>query len=370
MIENALSPYVIDRKFDIPAEPWAELKKQYTRYELQDMIADLICDGQVDFPFKEITREQALDKFKQLQSFDNPPHQGPCYFRNTDETGSMYWECGAQFNDASNYYHQVSRMKCASKGFNSPLQNWTDYPKVRSLMGGLFTLKEPYVNNSKIRTVISLRTYIASQFKPGNAKGIYDFFQAERVVDPCAGWGDRLCGFFASPHTKSYFGIDPNTNLTEGYAQQIEDYSQLAPGKEAVIICGCAEDPEIPFPECDLVFTSPPYFESEHYSEDPGQSYLQYKTSNVWLENFLFKVVDKAYAALVPGGHMCINIADVISKGKVQQICGPMVEHAKSIGFDYEGCMGMRLSARPNSKIEVREGTYCEQVYVFTKPAE
>ena len=28
----------------------------------------------------------------------------------------------------------------------------------------------------------------------GYAKAIYEFFEAETVLDPCAGWGDRLTG--------------------------------------------------------------------------------------------------------------------------------------------------------------------------------
>lgn len=370
MVTNVISPFVEDGKINIDKENWARLKEEYSRDELQDMLTDLIIDGQIDYPMREITHERAIEAQKKLMAFENPPLNGTCFFRNSDEIGHMYFQSGHQLNDASNYYHQVSRMKCGAKNFNSPLENWKDRKVVRHILGGLFTLGHKYVNSASLHNVIQLRTYIASQFKPTNAKGIYDFFKAERVVDPCAGWGDRLSGFFASPYTKSYFGIDPNTNLTEGYQQQIHDYGQLAPEKEAYIVCGCAEDPNIVYPECDLVFTSPPYFESEHYSDDPGQSYLQYSTSELWLKNFLFKVVDKSYAALVQGGHMCINIADVKSKGKTQSICQPMVEYAQSLGFRYEGCMGMRLSLRPNTKVEGKETedhVYCEQIYTFTK---
>lgn len=301
-------------------------------------------------------------------NFDNYPINGKCHFRNNDEVGYTYFQCGNQFNDASNYYHQHSRMMCASKKFNSPIESWKDRNTLKHILNGLFTLNWEYVNSSSLRNVIQLRTYIASQFKPGIAKGIYDMFQAKRVVDPCAGWGDRLSGFYASKYTKSYFGIDPNTRLIDGYNQQIYDYGQLSPEKEAYIVCGCAEDPLIQFPECDLVFTSPPYFESEHYSDDPGQSYLQYDTSEIWLREFLFKVIDKSYASLINGGHMAINIADVKSKNETQSICTPMVEYAKSIGFEYQACMGMRLSVRPNSKVDTnKDGVYCEQIYTFSK---
>lgn len=367
MIENDLSRYISDRMFDIPAEDWERLKSTHGRQELQDMFTDIICDGQIDFPKRTVTRQEALEKQKKLMRFSNPPKDGACYFRHSDEVGRMYFECGSQYNDVSNYYHQDSRLLCCTNTRPSPIEHWTNRAKVRDITGSLFTMKPKRVNLSAFIEAVRLRTYVASQFKPGIAKGIYDFFNAERVVDPCSGWGDRLAGFFASPCTRSYFGVDPNTNLTEGYAMQIADYSELAPGKEAVVVCGCAEDPGIPFPECDLVFTSPPYFDKEHYSKDPGQSYMQYSNFNDWLDGFLFKVIKKSHGALVPGGRMCINIANIESKGTVCDICSSMVGFAKSIGFSYDGCMGIRINARPNSNVAEKEGTYCEPLYVFTK---
>lgn len=35
---------------------------------------------------------------------------------------------------------------------------------------------------------------IATTFMPGYAKAIYEYFNAKDVLDPCAGWGDRLLG--------------------------------------------------------------------------------------------------------------------------------------------------------------------------------
>ena len=51
------------------------------------------------------------------------------------------------------------------------------------------------LNDKALREALSMRSYIASQFKPESAKVIYDTFQAKRVLDFSAGWGDRLVGF-------------------------------------------------------------------------------------------------------------------------------------------------------------------------------
>lgn len=39
---------------------------------------------------------------------------------------------------------------------------------------------------------------LATTFMPAYAKRIYTYFQAKRVLDPCAGWGDRLLGAAAT----------------------------------------------------------------------------------------------------------------------------------------------------------------------------
>ena len=41
--------------------------------------------------------------------------------------------------------------------------------------------------------------------------------------------------------------------------------------------------------QSDLVFTSPPYFDTEKYSDDEAQSYLLYPKLDLWLENFFSK---------------------------------------------------------------------------------
>ena len=42
---------------------------------------------------------------------------------------------------------------------------------------------------------------LATTFMPAYAKQIYSYFQAKRVLDPCAGWGDRLLGAAATRTT-------------------------------------------------------------------------------------------------------------------------------------------------------------------------
>lgn len=57
---------------------------------------------------------------------------------------------------------------------------------------------------------------IATTFMPGYAKALFDHFNAKSVLDPCAGWGDRLVGAASSSTVEKYVAFDPNSTLRPG----------------------------------------------------------------------------------------------------------------------------------------------------------
>ena len=62
--------------------------------------------------------------------------------------------------------------------------------------------------------------------------------------------------------------------------------------------------------EIDLVFTSPPYFDFEVYSEDKTQSIVQYPTFIDWCVNFLFRSLKLAFSKLRKDGYLVMHIVD------------------------------------------------------------
>jgi hypothetical protein len=68
---------------------------------------------------------------------------------------------------------------------------------------------------------------MATTFMPMYAKSIYEYFGAKSCLDPCMGWGDRMCGALASTCVKRYVGFDPNVNLVEGYKKIQQDFKNL-----------------------------------------------------------------------------------------------------------------------------------------------
>ena len=183
------------------------------------------------------------------------------------------------------------------------------------------------------------------------SKGIlfFDYFGSVNVLDFSAGWGDRLAGFYCGESTKSFVGIDPNTNNHPNYKRQVEFYKKhqtfFEEPKEVELICSPAEDVDYTKYEnyFDTIFTSPPYFNIEKYSDEDTQSYKRYTNIDRWNEDFLHSTLGKLIFTLKKDGIIAVNISDVYSapdKGYLE-ICNPMNDYLKSQGMEYYGCIGM-----------------------------
>lgn len=168
------------------------------------------------------------------------------------------------------------------------------------------------IENANVRNCLGYYgSQIAGQFNPSYAKFfINKYCTGTQILDPCAGWGGRLCG--ALIEDKNYYGIEPNT---ETHRKLIKIYEWLKE-KEAItstaqIVRSVAEDPSSYGDSMfDMAITSPPYFDKEKYSEEDSQSCIRYKTYDVWKECFLKVLVDNVYSHLKPGSVFVLNVAD------------------------------------------------------------
>lgn len=358
-------------ELDINEQEWSRLNSLYSREMLIDAISDCILGNSIILPTRDLTLSDADNSHKDLVALDTDDlicnetwfSRYEYQFDKTD----MLFKCSKVGNVASDYFHQSNRFKCDSINSPSPYRSWHTDSFRKTLLNALWTMKYKRVNTDVFRSIIGLRKYIASQFRPSTTKAVLDFFDAKSVLDFSMGWGDRLQGFMSS-HADYYFGLDPNTALHDGYNQQIERYNS---GKTIQFFCRCAEDIDA-YDLCqdvDLVFTSPPYFNIERYSKDESQSYKKYKGIDNWLEGFLFKSISHAWSKLKPLGHLVINISDVYSGHRVNKICDPMNQHIQTLkGSVYVGCYGYEMMKRPNSgAIRGKDGHFAEPMWVWKK---
>jgi hypothetical protein len=96
-----------------------------------------------------------------------------------------------------------------------------------------------------------------------------------------------------------------------------------------------------------LVFTSPPYFSKEKYSDDPGQSCVKFSEYDAWRDGFLFETLKTAVEWLRPGGYIAWNIADVEFSGEVMPIEADSQKILESFGMTFVKKYKMALASMP-----------------------
>ena len=150
-------------------------------------------------------------------------------------------------------------------------------------------------------------TQAVSNFRPTAAKLIYEKFGGDVIWDMSAGWGGWLIGFLASSR-KKYIGTEPSSKTYDGLLKIKEDFEYL--GKEVEIHKLGSEVFRPDKESLDLCFTSPPYFDTEKYSDEETQSYVKFSTSDKWISGFLKKTIENCHYGLKQGGYMLYNIAN------------------------------------------------------------
>ena len=104
-----------------------------------------------------------------------------------------------------------------------------------------------------------LRAYTA--FDNTAMVDVIDRYGIKSVLDPCAGWGERMVTCIAEDI--DYFGIDVNKALCDGYAKIVKQYGDSSRHKFVVGDSAIVEIEGI----FDAVITCPPYGDIEIYTE-------------------------------------------------------------------------------------------------------
>tara|TARA_Y100000004_G_scaffold68806_1_gene77193 strand:- start:827 stop:2053 length:1227 start_codon:yes stop_codon:yes gene_type:complete len=377
--------------FEINEKEWTYIKETFSEEEIRESLVKILM--KYEPPYMDITEKECLRDYQKLKGVK----WNDLFIEKEWFARSEYdWERSNNLikrlnvgNKSSNYFQQKNRWSVDGTVSPGPLRTWENEKFMYTLLGSLFSLKAPKVNKSILRTSISLRKYICSQFKPNVAKAIYDRYKCKNVLDFSAGWGDRLAGFYASDYTEFYLGIDPRKENHPIYEKQAEFYQKhstfFETEKRHKFICSPAEDADLSEYEgmMDIVFTSPPYFNVERYSHDDTQSWVRYKNIDNWNKNFLQKSINNVWKTLRKGGMLMVNISDVnaSSGGKKEwlKICDPMNDYIKTFDdSEYVECFGMEMAKRPNSigvgtalndenNNEKESDTFGEPVWVWKK---
>ena len=398
---KGMEPYL-----NINQHEWNYIKETFDKDDVKESLAKVAMT--YPMPYAEITESDAHTELRKLKGMRHNEvlTEGEWFAREgTEYKYDLTWQGKQQYfrrvnigNKASNYFQQENRWSVDGSVAPGPKRTWESEKFMTSLMGAAYSLKLPYIDKKYLRTMISLRKYICSQFKPNVAKILYDKLGSKNILDFSAGWGDRLAGFYGSESGEFYMGIDPRKENHPIYKEQSSFYekhrSMFEVEKKSLFLESPAED--VDFSEYenkfDTVFTSPPYFNVERYSYDDTQSWVKYKDITDWNEKFLQKTLKNLWCSVKAGGYLLVNISDVYTNSKWStergwlEICNPMNDFLSTFhDSEYQGCIGMEMAKRPNSggagtaksedyneetlqkTEETKDKRFCEPIWVWRK---
>ena len=358
-----MKPYL-----EIDEKDWEYIKETFDKDDVKESLAKVAMT--YPLPYPDLTEKRAYKDFQKLKGmkWNEIMVEGEWYAREgTEYTYNLNYDKKQLYfrrlnagNEASNYFQIENRWSVDGSVSPGPKRTWGSHKFMTTLMGSAYSLKMPKINKNILRTMIGLRKYICSQFKPNVAKIIYDMFKSENILDFSMGWGDRLAGFYASEHGKHYVGLDPRGENHPIDKEQSAVYEKhlgfFEHERKSEFHCSPAEDFDFaPYNEYfDMVFTSPPYFSVERYSYDDTQSWVRYKDINDWNKDFLQSTLGNLWGSIKKGGYLLVNISDVYTNSKWStergwlEICNPMNDYLSKLG-EYQGCIGMEMAKRPNS---------------------
>lgn len=259
------------------------------------------------------------------------------------------------------YFPHWNTVRCGGDK-KSVLEHWNDDKELYTLIRK--TIDYEIKHNKGVFTINRLRqnskVYCSKQsvsnFRPSVAKYIYNTYGNNGVVwDMSSGFGGRLLGFLSS-NCKKYIGTDPSTPTYNGLLEMKKDYEYV--GKDIELLCQGSETYVPKENSLDLCFTSPPYFDTEKYTNENTQSYKKFPTTNLWLNGFLKQTIKNCYHGLKEDGTLIINIANVKSYPNLEE---DTISVANEEGFELVDTLYLILSSIAG------KGVKREPIFIFKK---
>lgn len=276
---------------------------------------------------------------------------------------------------ASNYWHKHLFETKTSDNTFSPYEAFLDDEKLKDCIKKWLDMGN-VCNHIGMRKILRTRNGIRSavNFKPTIAKTIYDIFVPENgnILDPCSGFSGRLLGCIGSNRNLLYHGIDVDSRTASGnmnaagfYLKQKDIYGKNKYNFRFRFDLGCAEDVMGTLEEnfYDIIFTSPPYFDLEKYSEDYDQSFMKHKTYDKWLENFMFKIINHSECLLKDNGKLILNIKNI----KNYNIANDILDYCKNNEWNLTDTYYMKIFKSEFHRNKGANNFNVEPIFVFSK---
>lgn len=338
------------------------------------------------FPYYELSRAQKKDMLGKLLDYDHSRLIRRGVVKQMTHFNSLpssyfphMWSVRAGgkstphelFNDSEKLPCAMGKREKLNKRSKQELAEENDLPDIFGVY-----LPPSLLSASSRRK--ALRTYTGtqavSQFSPVSAAAIYDHLMPKEggvVWDPSCGWSGRLAGAIACERVRKYIGCDPSTKTFKGLERMRAELVPLARamGRNLDVklhkLGSETKEMRDALPEggVDAIFSSPPYFGQEEYSNEPTQSYMQFRTPDAWLNGFMRMTLDNCAYCLKPDGTLAVNIADVSDySGNLEH---DFLALAERRGWKLVKRMRLALSVMPGTRRKQKGTHKYEPIFVF-----
>lgn len=299
-----------------------------------------------------------------------------------------YWLCPVKEDKVYTGYNQALAKKknlFVNADFDAPMSCKTNVDKDKSNTYSIriFKLGQKVFPLGLKAFRVSFCQY-AVNFPPLTARYIYERFTDHiktqkriNIYDPSSGWAGRLLGAMAVDGNRSihYIGTDPNTDhnthdnrtkyheVADFFNENVrhsgrlftesQTYEIFQKGSEVI-----GDDPKFQKykGKVDLIFTSPPYFAKEVYSDDPEQSCHKFNQYDAWVEGFLRPTLTTCVEYLRNDRYLLWNIADAAFDGKLLTLEEDSCRILKELGMEYVTTLKMTLAQMPGGNRMVETG--------------
>ena len=211
----------------------------------------------------------------------------------------------------------------------------------------------------------------AVNFPPLTARYLYEKFTEHiedlsdlTIYDPSSGWGGRLLGAMSvkDDRTVHYVGTDPNPEnwICEGHQSKYhalgEFYNSMTYRGNSffsntntfeIYKYGSEEIGKHMKKSVDLVFTSPPYFNREAYSDDANQSYKKFTSYDSWRDGFLKPTLETCVDWLKSNRYLLWNVADIKVGGNYLPLEEDSRKILEDLGMKYIQTIKMAMEGMP-----------------------
>jgi len=239
-----------------------------------------------------------------------------------------------------------NRYKAASRGVRTAFEAWHDDKVLRWAIRFQLDAGDPVLPHRVLRAV-TMQHRTPSVFRPTVARWVYETYcrSGGKVWDPCSGYGGRLLGAFAAG--VRYVATDVEPETVEGNRRLAE---RLGFTDAEIHECPAERfDPGT----VDLVFTSPPYFDREQYSDRDGQSWVSHGSDfDAWVEGFLRPVIATAYQK---SPLLVLNVADIRKNRKSVPLVDRTIQTAVAEGYSLKERVWMPLARLNRTPEKARE---------------